>query len=108
MESQFVYMYTITYRTGKINEKYGLLTNRIGANGGRVWIDSKNKNKYQTDCPLVEGEIRVASIWFLEPNLEGAKRAFEEKANEMRRLYFEKFLGAEERSFEKHDTKHSA
>ena len=97
--SQMVYMYTITYKTGKINEKRGLLTDRIGACGGRVWEDISSR-KYQTNCPLVEGEVRGASIWFLEPNLEAAKKAFAERANTMRRLYFDKFLGAEERSYD--------
>ena len=95
--TEYVYMYTITYKTGKINEKYGILTDRIGCCGGRVWVDLNNK-KYQTNCPWREGEVRGASIWFLEPNLEAAKKAFAERANTMRRLYFEKFLASEDRS----------
>ena len=94
---KYVYMYTITYKTGKINEKYGLLTDRTGCCGGRMWYDLDSK-KYQTNCPWREGEVRGASIWFLKPDLEAAKKAFAERANTMRRLYFDKFLGAEERS----------
>ena len=94
---QKVYLYTITYKTGKINERIGYLQDRHGVCGGFIFQEEGTR-RYLTNAPLMEGVFRGASVWFLEPNLEGAKKVFEKKAYEMQKTYLDKFLLAEERS----------
>ena len=49
---QKVYLYTITYKTGKINERIGYLQDRHGVCGGFIFQEEGTR-RYLTNAPLI-------------------------------------------------------
>ena len=91
-----VYVYTINYKTGKITERYGLLSNRVKWDDAHQFFE-KGTAHYLTNVSGKEGEPRGASIWFRKPNPEAAKKAFSDRARKMKQLYLDKAINEEHR-----------
>ena len=70
-----IYAYTINYQTGKINEYHGYLCeSKYDRKYGT--FQHYESRKYLTRCPMKEGVVFQACIWFSTPNIEKAKEAF--------------------------------
>ena len=93
-----LYAYTLNYKTGRITERTGEFERWI-LHSGKTWmfrevIDGKPTRKYLTSLSRCEGTVRGSTIWFFEPNMEGALNAFKEKSREMGKDYFNKSVNA--------------
>lgn len=93
---QHVYMYTVTSSgngEAHILEKYGILTDRITPCGGLKFYELEpNPRRYQTNASFIEGQVRGVSVWFKEPNYDGAIAAFKRDARKNSKLYFQKAI----------------
>lgn len=79
------YVYTLT-RIGGLKEYHGTF-GRISYKGRMFY---KDKGGYLTSAPVNEGEVFNSSVWFSERNMEGARKAFSERAERIREQYMDK------------------
>lgn len=78
-EKRPVYAYTINYKTGNITERYGCIYLYATTPCGGHKFQDYNSEKYLTNCSDVEGVVRGDTVWYKEPSMDKAEKAFLEK-----------------------------
>lgn len=84
-----VYCYSLNYRTGKIIERLGTL--RPSIHGGHCFDerrpDGTETGRYMTFLASDPGTTRGSTVWFYEPNFDGAVEAFRRSARRLSNEY---------------------
>ena len=80
------YVYTLT-RIGGLKEYHGTFG---GITYKMTYKFYKDDGGFLTGVPINEGEVFNSSVWFSERNMEGARKAFSERAERIREQYMDK------------------
>ena len=88
-----VYVYTMT-PIGGLKEHHGVF-GRPNCYNNRFWMFYKDKGGYLTHVPNREGMAYNKAVWFMQPNPEGALKAFSERARKLKEKYMAQAIDQE-------------
>jgi phage terminase large subunit GpA-like protein len=91
MNNKQAYVYTFT-PNGGIKEYHGKFRKEKWDGN---WMFDKDEGGYLTTVSPIEGLAFGFSVWFSEPNYEGAKKAFSERAEKLKDEYLAKAINQE-------------
>ena len=91
MNNKQAYDYTFT-PNGGIKEYHGKFRKEKWDGN---WMFDKDEGGYLTTVSPIEGLAFGFSVWFSEPNYEGAKKAFSERAEKLKDEYLAKAISQE-------------
>ncbi|MCR5704230.1 MAG: hypothetical protein K6G85_06370 [Eubacterium sp.] len=91
MNNKKAYVYTFT-PNGGIKEYHGKFRKEKWDGN---WMFDKDEGGYLTTVSPIEGLAFGFSVWFSEPNYEGAKKAFSDRAEKLKDEYLAKAISQE-------------
>lgn len=87
------YVYTLT-PIGGLKEHHGIF-DRPNCYNDLFWMFYKDKGGYLTHVPRQEGVVYNKAIWYMQPNPEGALKAFSNRAKTLKQKYLTQAIGQE-------------
>lgn len=96
MGSGNIYAYTLNYKTRKVTERVGRFRGWI-MYSGKTWMfdeydGDRKTGRYLTSLSEYEGVVRGSTVWYFEPSMDKAIKAFEDHAKLMAECYANKGL----------------